>query len=41
MGEDEATSKAFEISPQQAFSDIDREFTDRTIKGKTFFFPFI
>ncbi|XP_045199121.2 potassium voltage-gated channel subfamily H member 7-like [Mercenaria mercenaria] len=33
MGEDELMSKAFEISPQQAYSDIDTAFTDRSVKS--------
>lgn len=33
MGEDEQSSKAIEISPEQAFSDIDKEFVDRSTQG--------
>ncbi|XP_060563287.1 potassium voltage-gated channel subfamily H member 7-like [Ruditapes philippinarum] len=32
MGEEEPTSKAFEISPQQAYSDINTAFKDRSLK---------
>jgi hypothetical protein len=33
MGEEEPTSKAFEISPQQAYSDINTAFKDRSLKS--------